>query len=958
MRKLLSLIASAAMIAVGFVALPSAQQPAEAAPPGSAFDPGLIISDSVFYDFGSMTLKQVEDFLDSRVSNCRATDPAIDCLKNYRMDIPETPATGPREVGPCKAIPAKANATAAEVIYVISQACGINPEVLIVTLQKEQGLVTSTRPTSYMYRAAMGFGCPDSDPAICGKVFVGLFNQVYRAAKQFRWYGNPEGSFTYWKPGRTISMRYNPKASCGSTSFPLKSQATANLYYYTPYTPNKAALDNLYGTGDSCSAYGNRNFWRFFHDWFGSPIGGGYILKAEGPETYLIVDNLKYLITDIKLIDNIAPLGPLGTISQAYLDSFTTSGEAKQIVRNRDNQEVFLLVDGLRYRVDCATIGQFGLSCDQAIPLTGAQINVFISGGNLTRVIETNSVRYWIEGGSYRAVVGDLALRAVGGETIPVTKLDVTEILGLTPGAPLASDLVLFGVASSSDLAMVYQGTAYRFSANLVNTLPLRNWFESTSVSLQISALGAENQTRMVRGFISNNAGGSYVLTPQGKLGVSDIGNWTSEVVMLPDAALTKIPDAPGSLAAPAVVTSKGNKLSYLVNQGERRVIQSSAMTSEFLDLMAQPRAIELPLSAINTVKSVGNAFAPGVLVRSRTSSQLFMVDDLNRKIRMPSEAQANAQIKAPVFTLERADLDALATRTGFNSLKVSCNGDGYLLDNGTLYPISAAALGQFPGKPYPLALSTCASFEVGKPVGQFLRDGSGKLFLVESGVKRRISNWTQFAALRGDAPGFIQASNFFAGAIPDGPRAPATFQLASNTEIPTAQFPGLVFGGVVAEPKPTPTPSPTATPKPTTTPKPTVSPTTTPRPTVSATATASPTRSATVSYTVVSGDTLLSIARKFSVSTASIAVANAITNPNSLRIGQVLKIPPVVSTSSSTSSNTSSPTTPRTYTVKSGDTLSSIARALGVSATALATLNGITNPNLIRVGQVLRVPS
>ncbi len=151
MRKLLSLIASAAMIAVGFVVLPSAQQPAEAAPPGSAFDPGLIISDSVFYDFGSMTLKQVEDFLDSRVSNCRATDPAIDCLKNYRMDIPETPATGPREVGPCKAIPAKANATAAEVIYVISQACGINPEVLIVTLRKEQGLVTSTRPSSHMY---------------------------------------------------------------------------------------------------------------------------------------------------------------------------------------------------------------------------------------------------------------------------------------------------------------------------------------------------------------------------------------------------------------------------------------------------------------------------------------------------------------------------------------------------------------------------------------------------------------------------------------------------------------------------------------------------------------------------------------------------------------------------------------------------------------------------------------
>jgi LysM repeat protein len=78
------------------------------------------------------------------------------------------------------------------------------------------------------------------------------------------------------------------------------------------------------------------------------------------------------------------------------------------------------------------------------------------------------------------------------------------------------------------------------------------------------------------------------------------------------------------------------------------------------------------------------------------------------------------------------------------------------------------------------------------------------------------------------------------------------------------------------------------------------------------------------------------------------------------LRVGQVLKIPPVASasSSSSTSSSTASPTRPKTYTVKSGDTLTSIARSLGVSATELASLNGITNLNLIRVGQVLKVPS
>ncbi|MGA1023670.1 MAG: hypothetical protein ACO3S8_03110 [Aquiluna sp.] len=247
MRRLFAMFTAAFMVAVGFVGL-AAPQPAEAAPPGSAFDPGLIISDSVFFDFGSMTVEEIQAFLDSRVETCRAEDPAIDCLKNIRIDIPETPATTPEEVGPCAAIPAKPQATAAEVIHAVANACGINPKVIITTLQKEQGLVTSTKPTDYMYRAAMGFGCPDSDPGICGKVYVGLFNQIYRAAKQLIWYGNPEGSFTYWKPGRTVAMRFNPKSSCGTKSFLLQNQATANLYYYTPYTPNAAALNNLYGS--------------------------------------------------------------------------------------------------------------------------------------------------------------------------------------------------------------------------------------------------------------------------------------------------------------------------------------------------------------------------------------------------------------------------------------------------------------------------------------------------------------------------------------------------------------------------------------------------------------------------------------------------------------------------------------------------------------------------------------
>lgn len=46
------------------------------------------------------------------------------------------------------------------------------------------------------------------------------------------------------------------------------------------------------------------------------------------------------------------------------------------------------------------------------------------------------------------------------------------------------------------------------------------------------------------------------------------------------------------------------------------------------------------------------------------------------------------------------------------------------------------------------------------------------------------------------------------------------------------------------------------------------------------------------------------------------------------------------------------------TYTVKKGDTLSGIALKHNTTVEALASTNGIKNPNVIFVGQVLRIPT
>lgn len=964
MRKFISFAATFSLLAAGITFLAPAPK-AEAAPPGSAFDPGLIISDSVFFDFGTMTVEQIQSFLESRVQDCRADDPAIDCLKNVRVDIPETPATLPDEVGPCAAIPAKPQATAAEVIHAIANACGINPRVLIVTLQKEQGLVTSTKPTSYMYRAAMGFGCPDSDPGICGKVFVGLFNQLYRAAKQFRWYGNPAGSFTYWKPGRVISMRFNPKSSCGSKSFELKNQATANLYYYTPYTPNEAALRNLYGTGDSCSAYGNRNFWRFFHDWFGSPIGGGYLLKSSTSANYLIVNNLRYLVSDARLLETLSPLGPLGEISQAYLDSFQDAGVMYPLVIDSTTNTRFLLLDSTRYEItDCSIAAQYGYDCNLAIPLSSLQLSNFKNGGVLTRLtVSDTGARYWVENQTFRVVVDPLALTTVGGQAEAEVRLNAERVPTLSGGPALASELSVFSLSGSNDLLVASGGQTFRFVASLATATNLQRWFTSTSATVNVSAIQSSLQPNSIRGFVSGSSG-AFVLTADGKVPVEDPAEWTTQVVRVPDNLLGAIPTVNAKLSAPAMVSSAGNRLSYFVDSQSRRTATGQDMSNRFLNLLNQPAVVMLPQSAINTISSSGIALSPGSIVRQ--GNNFFLADGLNSLVRLESQAQAQSVSKSKIFSYTSADLAGLTVRSRLNSIKVQCGSDTYLLDKGTLYPISDTAVRHFPGNPYPLASSTCSALEISqRVVGQFIRDNRGLLFLIQDGKKRRISNWTHLANLRGDGPGHIEASAYFSSKIPAGERAPQTVELASGGSIPKGEFGEITFDGSVPTLAPSPTPTPTPSPTPTPTPTPTQSPTPKPSPTP-APSTSSP---AVTEYRVRSGDTLIGIANRFGVSVSSLQSLNGITNPNSLQVGRVLRIPgPGSSSSSPTPSETpasqspatQSPTTSpavRTYKVQAGDTLWAIARKFSVSADALAKLNNITNANLIKIGQTLKIP-
>src|SRR3989338_4711618 len=139
------------------------------------FNANVLIPDAVFTDtstFGGA--EGIQKFLDSKGSVLANTTPDFlvklsepnDATLKQALEDPEP------NLGRLR--------TAAELIWDAGQSSGLNPQVILVTLNKEQGLITSPLDAGRVQRAlnhAMGFDCPDSTG--CGTLFPGFYYQLF-----------------------------------------------------------------------------------------------------------------------------------------------------------------------------------------------------------------------------------------------------------------------------------------------------------------------------------------------------------------------------------------------------------------------------------------------------------------------------------------------------------------------------------------------------------------------------------------------------------------------------------------------------------------------------------------------------------------------------------------------------------------------------------------------------------
>lgn len=208
------------------------------------FDPNYIISDKQMTDKDTMTMQDIADFLESKDSS----------LVNYfSRDF-------------------YGNITSAdEIIYNAAQEYDINPQALLVMLQKEQSLVENPDPSQYNRDWAMGWHRPDGsdpdDPALQKHKGFGI--QVDGAAGLLEWYMKEHDKPGYFLKKKGVTYNID------DTEVTPANKATAALYNYTPHL------------------HGNRNFKAIWDRYFSQDILDGSLVQVSGEDGVWLIDNGK-----------------------------------------------------------------------------------------------------------------------------------------------------------------------------------------------------------------------------------------------------------------------------------------------------------------------------------------------------------------------------------------------------------------------------------------------------------------------------------------------------------------------------------------------------------------------------------------------------------------------------------------------------------------------------------------
>jgi len=214
----------------------------------SSFDQNNLISNGEFIDTNSMNSAEIQRFLESKGS--------------YLKDFSEGGRSAAQIIWDASHGYGDASGSI-NGISITSSTGTVSPKVLLVTLQKEQSLISKTTRDDTALNKAMGYGCPDSGSY--SSAYAGFTKQVEWSAWQFRYnYERAEGAgfSDYQVAGSATFSDWN-----GIHNVTFSNRATSALYRYTPHVYN-----------------GNYNFWNLFYNTYDFELSlYSFQIISQGP---------------------------------------------------------------------------------------------------------------------------------------------------------------------------------------------------------------------------------------------------------------------------------------------------------------------------------------------------------------------------------------------------------------------------------------------------------------------------------------------------------------------------------------------------------------------------------------------------------------------------------------------------------------------------------------------------
>jgi LysM repeat protein len=365
-------------------------------------------------------------------------------------------------------------------------------------------------------------------------------------------------------------------------------------------------------------------------------------------------------------------------------------------------------------------------------------------------------------------------------------------------GLPIAKSGTMFTNKSTGNVGVYTGDQFFELDKKLVKAVDLSRWFTKSTGTLTAAGLSQVYTNVTVKPIVVNTLG-TYLITPAGKRLLSNPQDFGVAASPVNTAFTAAIPVGGSNFTAPLLVQS-GTTV-QLIAKKQLRPIASSADQKALTVSLGAPFD-EFSPGSLEQLTVGPPAFAPGALLKAKTSGKFYYVDDYSRLIAFSSKEAKDLLILRSARQANDADILA-NKRAAYAGGLVECRGVVYAPLYGELAAIDAAAISAWPAKPLHLSEGTCAKFVIASDqIGQFVKNASTNAgYYIQGGQKHLITSSAIYAQLLGTGRPYVTVEADFLAAIPTGENAKATTPVAPPVTTKTYKVvAGDTLGGIAVK--------------------------------------------------------------------------------------------------------------------------------------------------------------